>query len=64
MSTTDRIARIIVAAIIISLYFTHVISGVLAIVLLVLSGIFVLTSFINFCPLYFLFGINTLGKKE
>ncbi len=64
MGTADRIIRIIIAAIIVTLYFTEMITGTLAIVLLVLSGIFVLTSFISFCPLYTLFGIKTCPKKD
>jgi hypothetical protein len=63
MGTIDKVIRILVAVIVVVLYFTHVISGVLAIVLLALSAIFVLTSLISFCPLYLPFGINT-GKKE
>jgi len=63
MGTIDKVIRILVAVVVVILYFTHVISGVLAIVLLALSAIFVLTSLISFCPLYLPFGINT-GKKE
>jgi hypothetical protein len=63
MGTFDKVIRILVAVVVVILYFTHVISGVLAIVLLALSAIFVLTSLISFCPLYLPFGINT-GKKE
>ena len=64
IGTTDRIARILIAVAIAALYFTNAISGILAIVLLVLAGIFILTGFIGFCPLYFPFGINTGAKKE
>ncbi|HEY9083113.1 MAG TPA: DUF2892 domain-containing protein [Vicingaceae bacterium] len=64
MGTADKIIRIIIAAIIVTLYFTEMITGTVAIVLLVLSGIFVLTSFISFCPLYTLFGIKTCPKKD
>jgi hypothetical protein len=63
MGSTDKIVRILLALIIILLYFTHLISDKLAIVGLILSGIFILTRFISFCPLYILFGINT-RKKE
>jgi hypothetical protein len=34
----------------------------LGIVLLILSGVFILTSLISFCPLYFPFGISTRKK--
>ena len=64
MGTVDRVLRILIAAAIIALYFMHAISGTLAIVLLVVSGIFILTSFISFCPLYLPFGISTRGKKN
>jgi len=63
MGTADKIIRILVALVIIGLYFMHQISGTLAIVGLILSGIFILTSFISFCPLYLPFGIST-RKKE
>jgi hypothetical protein len=62
MGTIDKVVRIIVALIIILLYVSNKIEGTTAIVLLVLSGIFILTSFISFCPLYYPFGIST--KKE
>ncbi|KAB8152951.1 DUF2892 domain-containing protein [Kordia sp. TARA_039_SRF] len=66
MGAADRIIRVIIAAIVATLYFTDTITGTLGIVLLVLAGIFVLTSFISFCPLYAPFGISTCsirGKK-
>jgi fatty acid desaturase len=59
MGAADRIIRIIVAIVIAALYFTGTITGTLGIVLLVVGGIFLLTSFISFCPLYTLFGIKT-----
>lgn len=64
MGSLDKILRIIVALVLVVLYFTNVISGVLGIVLLVVAGIFVLTSLISFCPLYLPFGISTCKKKE
>jgi len=59
MGKTDRIIRITIAAIIAVLYFMNVISGTWTIVLGVLALVFVLTSFISFCPLYLPFGIST-----
>jgi hypothetical protein len=59
----DRAVRILAALAIIVLYFTHVITGTLAILLLVLAGVFILTGLIRFCPLYLPFGINTWNKK-
>ncbi|WP_394340965.1 YgaP family membrane protein [Polaribacter aquimarinus] len=64
MGSADRIIRVIIAAIVCILYFTGTISGTLGIILLVLAGVFVLTSVINFCPLYAPFGIKTSKIKE
>ncbi|MDC8005529.1 DUF2892 domain-containing protein [Aureisphaera galaxeae] len=64
MGTTDRVVRIIIAAVIALLYFTNVITGTLGIVLLVLAGVFLLTSFVSFCPLYAPFGLSTCAVKK
>jgi hypothetical protein len=63
MGTIDKVIRILVAVVVVVLYFTHVISGVLAIILLALSAIFVVTSILSFCPLYLPLGLST-RKKE
>lgn len=63
MGSLDKMIRVIVATVILVLYFTKIITGTLAIVLLVLAIVFSVTSFINFCPLYTILGINT-NKKE
>ena len=62
MGSIDKAVRILIAVAVIILYFTHQISGTMAIIGLVLSGIFILTSFISFCPLYMPFGISTRKK--
>ncbi len=59
MGTIDRIIRTVLALPVGVLYFTGQISGTVAIVLGVLAVIFLLTSFISFCPLYLPFGIST-----
>lgn len=64
MGSADRIIRIVVAAAIAILYFTHTITGTLGLVALLLGGVFVLTSLISFCPLYLPFGINTCKTKS
>jgi hypothetical protein len=64
MGTIDKVIRILIAVVIVILFFTHVISGTLGIILMVLAAIFVLTSFISFCPLYLPFGLSTNKKKE
>lgn len=64
MGSADRIIRLLLAAIVAVLYFTNVITGTLGIILLVLAGVFVLTSLISFCPLYVPFGIKTCKNNN
>jgi hypothetical protein len=64
MGSADRIIRLVIAAVVAILFFTNVISGTFGIVLLALAGVFVLTSFISFCPLYTLVGINSCPVKK
>lgn len=63
MGSADRVIRVILAALVVLLYFMEVISGTTAIILLVLATAFVLTSLVSFCPLYLPFGLSTLRKK-
>lgn len=60
----DRIARAAFAVTMAVLYFTGVISGTTAIVLLAVSGILLATSFIGFCPIYFSIGLSSKKKNQ
>lgn len=64
MSSADRIIRLIIVAILVTLYFTNVVSGTLGVILLVVAGVFTLTSLIGFCPLYSIFGCSTCKIKK
>lgn len=59
MSNTDRIIRVLLAALFAYLYFGGVVTGTLGVILLVLGGVFLLTSIVAFCPLYAPFKIST-----
>ena len=64
MGNADRIIRIIIAAVLLFLFFTDKVSGTLGYVALGASLVFLLTSVISFCPLYPLIGINTCPNKK
>ncbi len=64
MGTIDRSIRTILALVVAVLYFTGNISGMAAIILGVLAIIFLITSFVGFCPLYTVLGISSNKKKE
>ncbi|MEQ8336906.1 MAG: DUF2892 domain-containing protein [Cyclobacteriaceae bacterium] len=63
MGSADRIIRISIAAIVAVLYFTGTITGTVGAVLLVLGGIFLVTSLVSFCPIYAIFGYRTCPSK-
>jgi hypothetical protein len=63
MGSADRVIRVILAIAFALLYFTGTVTGTFGLVLLVLGGIFLLTSLISFCPLYAPFGISTCKTK-
>lgn len=64
LGRVDRLIRALFAAITAICYFSHVINGATATVLLSLAGILLFTSLVSFCPLYFPFGISTLNKNN
>jgi hypothetical protein len=59
----DKAIRLLVAVVVVVLYFTHMITGTLAVILLALSAIFVVTSLLSLCPIWLALGIST-RKKE
>lgn len=64
MSSVDKLIRVIVALILGVLILTNEVSGVFAIILGIFAVVFLLTSFVGFCPLYAPFGLSTLKKSE
>lgn len=64
MGTADRAIRTILAIVFAVLYATNVITGTLGVVLLVLAGVFLATSFTSFCPLYAPFGLKTCSVEK
>lgn len=61
---TDKIVRLLIAFVLVMLFMTHQVEGTAGIILLILGIVLVLTSLINFCPLYLPFKINTKNKEQ
>lgn len=59
----DKVIRILIAAIISTLYITGILSSTLGVILLLVGGVLLVTALVNFCPLYSLLGINSCPKK-
>lgn len=64
MGRVDRTLRLVAAAVFAVLLIAGLVKGTLAIVLAILSAIFVITTFVGFCPAYMPFGISTKGKAD
>ena len=64
MSNLDKGIRIIIAATVALLYYFNIIEGTLAYILMAVAIIFLITSLINFCPLYRVFGMSTCKIKK
>ncbi len=64
MGSTDRMIRLLAAAMIIFFYLNGTISATTGVILGIVAGIFILTSFIGFCPLYMPFGFSTCKKSS
>ncbi len=59
MGNIDRVVRVLIAVLFAVLYFTGVVTGIAGIILLILGAVFVLTSILSFCPIYWPLGLNT-----
>jgi hypothetical protein len=64
MGSLDKLIRLMIAIVLIVLYYTNVLKDTLGIVALIVALVFTITSLISFCPLYKLFGIKTFKKEE
>lgn len=64
MGMIDRLIRTVLALVVVVLYVAKQITGTAAIILGILAVVFLLTSFLGFCPLYVPFKISTRKKTE
>ena len=63
VGSIDQIIRYILAAVLIILFFTKVVTGVLGYVLLAVAVIFIVTALLNFCPIWWMIGVKTNKTK-
>jgi hypothetical protein len=64
IGSIDQIVRYALAAIIIVLFVLHVITGLLGYILLGVAAIFIITSLLNFCPIWWILGVATNKAKK
>jgi hypothetical protein len=64
MGRFDRTLRLAAAAVFAVLLIAGVVKGTLAIVMALIAAMFVITTFLGFCPAYLPFGISTKKKGK
>ena len=66
MGSTDQIIRVLLALVFAWLFYSGTVTGIFGYALLALGAVFIVTSIINYCPIYALFGFSTcpLHKKK
>ena len=62
MGVIDRIIRLVIAIVLISLFASGILAGTIGTILLIIAIVFALTSVVGFCPMYTIFRIKS--KKE
>ena len=64
LHSADRVIRLLIFVVTAILYFTGSVSGTSGLVLLLVGVVLAATSFINFCPIYWMLGISTRPKDK
>lgn len=64
MGSADRVIRLVIAVVLVGLYFSGNITGTIGIIGLVVAAVFALTSVVSFCPLYTLIGFSTCPRTS
>ncbi|MGQ1889338.1 YgaP family membrane protein [Thermophagus sp. OGC60D27] len=64
VGTTDRVIRIVIAAVLAILYFTGSVTGTLGTIFLIVAAILLLTAAFRLCGLYALFGVTTCRTPQ
>jgi hypothetical protein len=64
MGVVDRGVRVLLAVVVMVLIASGLLSGAAAVILGIFSAVFLLTSFVGFCPLYLPFRLNTRENKN
>jgi|OpeIllAssembly_1097287.scaffolds.fasta_scaffold317304_1 uncharacterized membrane protein len=64
VGSVDKIVRLLLAAVFILLFIFNAVPVIFGYILLALAVILILTSLLNFCPIWMMFGVNTCKIKK
>ncbi|VXA94751.1 YgaP family membrane protein [Maribacter litoralis] len=64
LGSTDRFIRLFIAVALLTTFYTETVTGTLGYILAAVAGVLIFTTFISFCPIYSLLGINSCKVKK
>ena len=64
MGMADKAIRLMIAIVLIILFYKGILPGIIGIIGLILALLLTVTSLIGFCPIYALFKFNTCDVKK
>jgi hypothetical protein len=64
MGVIDRCIRFVIAFVFIILFAKNIVPSPWDIIILVIAGLFIITSLLGFCPIYLLFKIDTRSHEK
>jgi hypothetical protein len=64
MGIIDKTIRVTIGVLVYVLFLLKITTGWIALLSITFGTLFFLTSFVNICPMYRIFGIKTCSKKK
>lgn len=64
IGTADRTIRLLLAIVLIALFYTEVLPGIFGVIGLILALLLTVTSLITFCPVYKILKLNSIFQNE
>lgn len=64
IGTADRTIRLLLAIVLITLFYTEILPGIFGVVGLVVALLLTVSSLISFCPFYKLLNVSSIFQKE
>ena len=64
VGSIDKTIRSVIAIIMVALVSTRMVTGMVSYILLGLAIVLALTSFVSFCPIYYMLGLKSTPKEK
>ncbi|WP_036155410.1 YgaP family membrane protein [Maribacter forsetii] len=64
LGSTDRFIRLFIAVALLTTFYTETVTGTIGYIMAAVAGVLIFTTFISFCPIYSLLGINSCKVKK